>query len=226
MIEFNIAPNTQIGRIDISNKWVVEYEGNTMYVKDNGSAYEFPTTEIDNKKVPKKINVYLDPEFTQPAFVDPKTKQPISEVEYIPEKFKTISYTRFYDNENIYHNPKYSRSGEFAENLVSDNIIEFCKRWLGLGGIKEILNDMIEYQLNNIRFYGSGAPYFGPYNYNINVSKLIECPLYTVNKEHPEKVLISTEENKPIFWFNDFERSGNNFEFAKSRVNRIYFNDN
>lgn len=224
MIEFNIAPNTQIGRIDISNKWVVEYEGNIMYVKDNGCAYEFPTTEIDNKKVPKKINVFLDPEFTQPAFMD-LNNQPMSEVDYDPEKFKTISYTRFYDNENIYHNPKYSRSGEFAENLVSDNIIEFCKRWLGLGGIKEILNDMIEYQERIIGFYGTGDPYFGKYNYNIDTGKLTDCPISKVTG--PKKVMYNVEEpEKPIFCFKDFERSGNNFEFAKSRVNRIYLNDN
>lgn len=38
----------------------------------------------------------------------------------------------------------YSRSGEFLENMMSDNHIEFCKRWLHLGDFKDIMNDARE----------------------------------------------------------------------------------
>ena len=40
---------------------------------------------------------------------------------------------------------KYSRAGEFIENLVTDNEIEFCKRWFHLAGFNELLEDANEY---------------------------------------------------------------------------------
>lgn len=40
---------------------------------------------------------------------------------------------------------KYSRAGEFLENMMSGNILEFSKRWLHLGDVKEVLVDMLEY---------------------------------------------------------------------------------
>jgi hypothetical protein len=43
---------------------------------------------------------------------------------------------------------KYSRSGEFIENLVTDNEIEFCKRWFHLAGFNELLEDANEYFAN------------------------------------------------------------------------------
>ena len=62
-----------------------------------------------------------------------------------------------YDNENVYGLDKYSRSGEFIENMVSDNIIEFCKRWFGLAGIMEFIEDMKEYEQLNYQY---AAPYY------------------------------------------------------------------
>lgn len=52
-----------------------------------------------------------------------------------------------YEFENAYKIPdhQYSRGGEFIENMVTDNIIEFCKRWFNLGGIEDVLNDIGEY---------------------------------------------------------------------------------
>jgi DNA polymerase elongation subunit (family B) len=57
----------------------------------------------------------------------------------IPEKV--------YDHENTYHidAEKYSRSGEFIENMVTDNLIEYCHRWFHLANFKEILQDIDEY---------------------------------------------------------------------------------
>lgn len=40
---------------------------------------------------------------------------------------------------------KYSRGGEFIENMVTDNEIEFCKRWFHLAGFNELLEDANEY---------------------------------------------------------------------------------
>ena len=225
MLEFNVAPNTQIGRIDISNKWVVKYKGNIYYVKDNGCAYEFPTTEIDNKKVPKKIKLYLDEALTEPGFINQDGS--VADIDYVVEEFETIEYTRFYNNENVYHNPKYSRSGEFAENLVCDNIIEFCKRWLGLGGIKEILEDYAEYIMNCSKFYGTGDPYLGGFKYEANTGKLIECPIYDISNIGCESPFISIDiESKPLINFRNMERSGISYEDSRARVNRIYYKNN
>ena len=46
------------------------------------------------------------------------------------------------DEEDI---QRYSRSGEFIENMVTDNEIEFCKRWFHLAGFNELLEDANEY---------------------------------------------------------------------------------
>ena len=65
----------------------------------------------------------------------------------IPEKV--------YENENQYCKSeedaqKYSRSGEFIENMVTDNEIEFCKRWFHLAGFNELLEDANEYFVNKM----------------------------------------------------------------------------
>lgn len=45
---------------------------------------------------------------------------------------------------------KYSRSGEFIENMVTDNEIEFCKRWFHLAGFNELLEDANEFFANKM----------------------------------------------------------------------------
>ena len=40
---------------------------------------------------------------------------------------------------------KYSRGGEFLENLMSANPLEFGRRWLGLGDIYQVLDDLREF---------------------------------------------------------------------------------
>ena len=48
---------------------------------------------------------------------------------------------------------KYSRGGEFLDNMMSDNVLEFCERWMGLGNIYEVMSDMQEF-FNINRYYG------------------------------------------------------------------------
>ena len=57
----------------------------------------------------------------------------------IPEKV--------YEHENTYRieEEKYSRSGEFIENMVTDNVIEYCKRWFHLVGVAEFIKDIDEF---------------------------------------------------------------------------------
>lgn len=55
-----------------------------------------------------------------------------------------------YEDENYYkqEEEKYSRGGEFIENLVTDNIIEYCHRWFKLASIEEFINDIDDYYSN------------------------------------------------------------------------------
>lgn len=66
---------------------------------------------------------------------------------------KIVIPDKVYKNENAYGTAEeqYSRGGEFIENLVTDNIIEFCKRWYYLAGINEIIEDIDEYYIENLR---------------------------------------------------------------------------
>ena len=59
---------------------------------------------------------------------------------------KIIIDEKVYENENYYHEEeKYSRGGEFIENMVTDNMLEFCSRWFHLGNVQEVLFDIDEY---------------------------------------------------------------------------------
>lgn len=54
---------------------------------------------------------------------------------------------KVYSGENAYNieTDKYSRGGEFIENMVTDNMIQYCHRWFHLANIEEFLDDMDEY---------------------------------------------------------------------------------
>ena len=54
---------------------------------------------------------------------------------------------KVYAGENAYKYELYSRGGEFVENLVTDNHIEFCHRWFGLASVEEFISDMDEYYM-------------------------------------------------------------------------------
>ena len=50
---------------------------------------------------------------------------------------------------------KYSRGGEFLENMISGNVMEFCRRWMQLGDINQCMDDIREYFKYNPS-YGRG----------------------------------------------------------------------
>lgn len=52
---------------------------------------------------------------------------------------------QIFENENPYGDEKFSRGGKFLEDLQSQVYLEFCKRWLRMGGYLELYNDIIEY---------------------------------------------------------------------------------
>ena len=49
---------------------------------------------------------------------------------------------KIYKNENAYNTEGYTRSGEFIENKVTDNVIEFCHRWFHLGGVMDLITEI------------------------------------------------------------------------------------
>jgi hypothetical protein len=95
---------------------------------------------------------------------------------------------KVFEGENPFLNDKYNRGGDFIENLISDNIIEFCRRWLHLAGFKELLEDMQEY-------YGQPIS-----------CKVIYDPFVNTGK-HGEEVLYFTEDivQNPFIWFKERE---------------------
>ena len=68
---------------------------------------------------------------------------------------KIVIENKIYDKENILKEDieKYSREGEFIENLVCDNILEFAHRYFGLATFREfMLYDLMEYlQIESIK---------------------------------------------------------------------------
>lgn len=106
----------------------------------------------------------------------------------IPEKV--------YQNENVYKTDedKYSRGGEFVENLVTDNIIEYCKRWFHLAGFTEFLEDLNE-------FYEYRG--FGKFS-NLAKAGFIESPIIPINDvvESPIEFVDSIVES-PIYFVNE-----------------------
>ncbi len=80
---------------------------------------------------------------------------------------------KVYEFENFNNVAQYSRGGEFIENLVCDNVIEFSKRWLGLAGVMEFLEDIQEYRSGKI-FTAFGS-------YGVRDGVFAESPLIDLN---------------------------------------------
>lgn len=97
---------------------------------------------------------------------------------------KLIIEDKIYDNENMLNDEKYVREGEFIENLVCENILEFARRYFGLATFKEfILYDLMEYlQIESIT-----ATYRSPgrdpivYVYNHKINPMIEMKENKIN---------------------------------------------
>jgi hypothetical protein len=216
MLENNTAPHTQIGRIDIWNPWKVIYypygrsDKNSIicYIKDPGVAKDFPYTEIDNKKVPKMVTLYKDKNYTQL----------IGDVPYEVDKFETISYDKFYQGENFYGNDKYSRGGDFIEDMVTDNPIIFMHRWFGFANLKEFLVDWNEY---NHKFLVSTSIHgnYGRFNYIIEESRLLESPIYASYTKKESPFYYPNNKEKPLIDFRPMKGLVNLDDYDESRFN-------
>lgn len=119
----------------------------------------------------------------------------------IPEKV--------YEHENTYRidEEKYSRSGEFIENMVTDNVIEYCKRWFHLAGIEEFIHDIDEY-------YGDE---YGKFS-NLQKAGFINSPIEPTGNGGIKSPITFTgsKVSSPIIFYND--RPNNlNYEYLKER---------
>lgn len=98
-------------KIDGRDIWVcenlVDYDFKSLYPSIMGELNIAPNTQIGKVEIPQKV----------------------------------------YDDENAYgiEDSKYSRGGEFIENLVTDNILDYCSRWFHLGNIRDVLDDIDEF---------------------------------------------------------------------------------
>lgn len=117
-----------------------------------------------------------------------------------------------YMNENAggFDPEKFSRSGEFVENMVTDNVIEFCNRWLHLAGIHEILEDMKEFADMNCKY---GAKY---QNMPRKIDgKVHQSPIYSlIESGVTPAVVIKDKVPNAIVFFGDLKDNqlSNNFE--------------
>ena len=82
---------------------------------------------------------------------------------------------------------KYSRGGEFLDNLITANPLEFCRRWLGLGTIHDVINDIKEFFRFN-KYHKKGLDtkytdgvYFVKEN-TINGVEFLDNNGYSINK--------------------------------------------
>ena len=103
-----------------------------------------------------------------------------------------------YKHENAFsvEETKYSRGGEFLDNFVCDNIIEFSSRWLHLGGIEDVINDIDEYY-NRFNI--------GSYQ-NMYYSNSAILPTLNGNTSD---ILNKDKVTKPITFFDKFNRDKN-----------------
>lgn len=64
-------------------------------------------------------------------------------------KYELVDHISYMEHQDMYTSDeqvsKYCRAGEFLENMMSGNHLEFCKRWLHLADFRELEEDMREY---------------------------------------------------------------------------------
>jgi hypothetical protein len=106
---------------------------------------------------------------------------------------------KIYKDENAYNieETKYSRGGEFIENLVTDNILEYCSRWFNLPDISEMINYTDEYYSQFCQYKVSSINTSGMYGNPI-------VPIIPTTKE-PHKAIRFNQPKviQPIFFYNN-----------------------
>ena len=119
-------------------KPTVKYEG--AYVADPCKFGDKYKDKVNGIPIMRASNA-IDFDFTRlyPSITQEYNMAPNTEIGYIkiPNKI--------YEAENAIHNEKYTRSGQFIEDMTSECDIEFAHRWFNLASFKEAYADIIEY---------------------------------------------------------------------------------
>lgn len=106
---------------------------------------------------------------------------------------KLIIDNKVHKYENPYHDEKYDRGGQFMEDLITENPLEFCKRWLGLAGINDLISDIIEYQESN-------TPFIPLNGYDPNRTRIKPFIFLNENETIKPFVFLDDEESKLKEW--------------------------
>lgn len=119
-------------------KPTVKYEG--AFVADPCKFGDKYKDKVNGEPIMRASNA-IDFDFTRlyPSITQEYNMAPNTEIGYIkiPDKI--------YEGENAIHNDKYTRSGQFIEDMTSECDIEFGHRWFNLASFKEAYSDIIEY---------------------------------------------------------------------------------
>lgn len=156
-------------------KPTVKYEG--AYVADPCKFGDKYKDKVNGIPIMRASNA-IDFDFTRlyPSIAQEYNMAPNTEIGYIkiPNKI--------YEAENAIHNEKYTRSGQFIEDMTSECDIEFAHRWFNLASFKEAYADIIEY------FNTEEAPFYRLVNDDL-------LPKQVYNK-HPScrKVIASSKD--------------------------------
>ena len=119
----------------------------------------------------------------------------------------TIIGKIFIDNpvhklENPYHEEMYDRGGQYIEDLVTGNSLEFGRRWLHLANFRELMEDIEEYFQYHIP---AGNRVYELYDNNGMMKPFVVRP--NVSKDALYKPLIMLEEGELIKPFQVFDSS-------------------
>ena len=119
-------------------KPTVKYEG--AYVADPCKFGDKYKDKVNGVPIMRASNA-IDFDFTRlyPSITQEYNMAPNTEIGYIKIPVK------IYEAENAIHNEKYTRSGQFIEDMTSECDIEFAHRWFNLASFKEAYADIIEY---------------------------------------------------------------------------------
>lgn len=114
------------------------------FIADPNRVSDIPKAKINNIPVNVFYNsIDLDFSSLYPSILRENNMAPHTQ-------YGKILMEKIWENENIKHDPTYSRGGEYIENLQSGNYIIFANRWLKYPTIKELL-DYISFYYTNIK---------------------------------------------------------------------------
>lgn len=180
----------------------VKYEG--AYVADPCKFGDKNKDKINGAPIMRVSNA-IDFDFTRlyPSITQEYNMAPNTEIGYI------IIPNKIYQAENSTHNNKYTRSGQFIEDMTSECDIEFGHRWFNLASFKEAYADIIEY------FNTEEMPFYPLVN-----DDLLPKQVYS---KHPKlrKIITSSKEyNSNLFNKKDIKDNISNY--TKTEINNHF----